>query len=98
MQHQSGSDAVRLYSEFVASRIRPRGSTGMAECRVLIEAAVDELKATGMTPERVLLEIKHLSAASDESSYDGAGWTEVVTWCLQRYFATEPNADPEREK
>lgn len=47
---------------------------------------VDELKATGMEPEHVILAVKGIAFEAAMGPLAPALMEKMVTWCLEQYF------------
>jgi hypothetical protein len=65
-----------------------RGPTHQRVCDV-----VDELKATGMAPEHVILAVKGIAFEAMMGPLAGVLVDEMVTWCLEQYFKDSPQSD-----
>jgi hypothetical protein len=56
-----------------------------------VSAAVDEMKAAGALPERVIIAIKGLASDTGVQWSDNELFSQLATWCVDRYYA-EPDA------
>jgi hypothetical protein len=93
----------RLILAVVHAARAARGPT--PELRHAVRAYVEELRASGKTPEQTLVAVKtQLSEAglrisgprlswSDASRPDDEVIDRVVFWCIESYFPTPPAAD-----
>jgi hypothetical protein len=50
-------------------------------------AAVDEMKASGMTPERVLIAVKTIAREAGVSRSGTRLVDALVVWCIEHYYA-----------
>ena len=61
-----------------------------------VAAAVDELKADGALPERVLIAIKRLvTRAGIPLGYRRPLLEHMTVWCVERYFSPPPALQPD---
>ena len=49
-------------------------------------AAVDEMRATGSLPERVIVVVKGMATDSGLRWSDGEMFERLVGWCVERYY------------
>ena len=50
-------------------------------------AAVDELKASGMSPEQIIVVLRTLLKSATTSHYPISD--DLAVWCAERYFASD---------
>ena len=92
----------RLKAQLVTA-VLPLSSSVMDDLRAAVHAYVDDRKADGLPPEKVIVELKSIardsgisadpfasSAPADPGSpVTGTGTLldQMVRWCIQRYYA-----------
>jgi hypothetical protein len=93
-QHDS---VIRLGTHFAAVDL-PLSDANADRLKAEVFAFVDEAKALGWPPERVIIAVKRTAnaaglAASARVAYSGAALSEMdklmiklVGWCIERYF------------
>lgn len=53
-------------------------------------AVVDDMRADGEPPERVLIAIKRIAGEAGVEWKTNRFFTQLVEWCLERYFSIPP--------
>jgi hypothetical protein len=66
-----------------ASLLEPSESE-VLEARVC--AVVDEMKAAGQPPERIILAIKRVGQEAGLGGFDDRLAQRLIRWCLERYY------------
>ena len=77
--------ALQRAFEEVAPLVAQRQYEDNLALQPLVFAVVDEMKASGELPERVLVTIRSQATAAGITHAD-ALMSEVIRWCVERYF------------
>lgn len=85
-------DALRDTLAAVASTDAQPTSEERAALESRVCAVVDQLKADGAPPERVVIIVKNLATMAGIQWSSEALFDDLVGWCIQRYFRL-PRAD-----
>jgi hypothetical protein len=93
MHHSEAANSLRAAlasipsAEYTLHRTT-RGAIHQKVCDV-----VDELKATGMAPEHVILAVKGIAFEAMMGPLAGVLVDEMVKWCLEQYFKRSPRTE-----
>jgi hypothetical protein len=87
MPEASASDALREALIDLSPVLHTADIKLLAPLQKMVCGVVDELKPTGMPPERVLLAIKEIAQQAGVAPAGNRLVEQMVKWCLERYFA-----------
>ncbi|HEY9227691.1 MAG TPA: hypothetical protein VIP11_13630 [Gemmatimonadaceae bacterium] len=85
--------ASGLRAAFAEMASRPRQyllPDELVTLRARMCAVVDDMRADGEPPERVLIAVKQLAADGGVEWTSNRFFTQLVDWCLERYFSIPP--------
>jgi hypothetical protein len=83
---ESPTDALRAALSAVRSAKYHLSAERTNDLRNKVCAVVDELKASGVTPEQVLLVVKRIAADAEIGLAGVPVVDRMVAWCLEQYF------------
>lgn len=90
MTETTAVGALRDTFAMLAEKRRPIADVELLALQRRVCAAVDEMKAAGMLPERVVVMVKALATDSGVQWRDNNLFAELVTWCIDHYY--QPSA------
>jgi hypothetical protein len=79
-------DALRTTLLDMASRASPLEPSEGNVLRERVCAVVDEMKAAGQPPERIVVAIKRIGQEAGLGGFDDRLAQRLIRWCLERYY------------
>ena len=88
----SPTDELRDAFARFADRVYDLTPDEERELETRVCAVVDDMKAGGATPERILIAIKRLAADAGVQWMEHRLFGQIINWCVRRYYPPPTNA------
>jgi len=80
-------DALRVALQSVSTTTRAPNTFELDQLRRRVCDAVEELRHYGLPAERVVVVIKQLAADAGFGRHNDASREQLVSWCIDQYYA-----------